>query len=73
MDPSTTMCWKIFPAFADIISISSSMQVFFFQEWHPLAKEVKKLALKASSTFISFSMPKPFFVNVIDPLPKKMK
>ena len=49
--------WKFFPVFSDIISLSSSLQVVFTQEWHPLVKEVKKLARKAASTQISCSWP----------------
>ena len=48
-DPNTNVDWKIFLAFADIIALSSSMQVMFSQDWHPLAREVQKIAYKAAT------------------------
>ena len=56
-DSNTNVNWKIFPAFADIISLSSSMQVAFSQDWHPLAREVRKIAYKATTTKTSSSWP----------------
>ena len=57
LEPATPINWKLYPAFADIIAISSSLQVGYFQEWHPLAKEVRKMAQKAAATQVSYSHP----------------
>ena len=53
---STPIKWEIFPAYADFVSLFVYAG-FFFQEWHPLCKEVQKLATKAARNFVSMLFP----------------
>ena len=55
IQPNNVVNWKIFPVFIDIISLCSPLQVRCCQEWHSLAKEMSKLANKASFIHVSIS------------------
>ncbi|OMO71299.1 Endonuclease/exonuclease/phosphatase [Corchorus olitorius] len=49
--------WKQEPVIQDIRELIQQTQVCFFQAWHPLVKETKRMARKAATTHISFSWP----------------